>query len=138
MDESGSVCWYHPGMRCLTIIATLMALLMPVAAYAKRAAPPNVDPVIYEGVRYVAPNDDGRRAYVQAWDTKTDKMLWEVMVFRNSVNLSMEADVQWVFIKRMRIADGELIVIAEDDQAYTVDLKTRFVTKLKQVPPDKP
>jgi hypothetical protein len=25
----------------------------------------NVDPVIHEGIRFVAPNDDGRRGYIR-------------------------------------------------------------------------
>ena len=49
--------------------------LLPAAALAKRAAPLPVAPVVYEGVRYLAPNDDGRRAYIQAWDAQTRKQL---------------------------------------------------------------
>jgi hypothetical protein len=45
-----------------------MALLLPSSALAKRVAPAKVEPVIYQGFRYIAPNDDGRRAYIKAWD----------------------------------------------------------------------
>jgi hypothetical protein len=54
-------------------------------AYIKRTAPPKVEPVVYEGVRFTTPNDNGVRAYVQAWDGKTGRKLWEVRLFRNFI-----------------------------------------------------
>lgn len=101
---------------------------------ARQAA--KVEPVIYEGVRFTAPNDDGRRGYVQAWDTKTNKMLWEVTVYRNRINPLMEEDVQWVFIKKLSVVDGKLIVVDERDRAYSVDTKTHPVKRLKNPPKD--
>ncbi len=125
-------------MRYLIAISVLLAVLAPSLVHAKRAAPPNVHPVTYQGVRYIAPNDDGWRAYVQAWDTTTNKMLWEVTVFRTPKNLLLEEDAQHVYIKRMIIEDGELIVVAEEGRAYSIDLQTRAVKRLKQLPPERP
>jgi hypothetical protein len=42
-------------------VILLLTLLLPQLASAKRIPPLKIDPVIYEGIRYVAPNDDGRR-----------------------------------------------------------------------------
>ena len=50
-------------------------VLLPCLIYAKRA-PAKVEPVIYQGVRYVAPNDVGRRGYIEAWDVRNNKKLW--------------------------------------------------------------
>ena len=63
--------------RAMTRLAVifLLALLLPQLASAKRIAPVKVDPVIYEGVRYVAPNDDGRRGYIEAWNVGTNEKL---------------------------------------------------------------
>ena len=48
----------------MTRLAVILLLtLLPHLASAKRLSPVEVDPVIYEGIRYVAPNDDGRRGY---------------------------------------------------------------------------
>jgi hypothetical protein len=122
-------------MMCHVILTlALTAALMPAVAHAKRVAPPKVEPVVHEGVRYVAPNDDGQRAYVQAWDTNTTKMLWEVTVFRNRIIPDLEEDVQHVYIRQMSIRDGKLLVIAENNRAHSVDLKTRAVERLKQSP----
>jgi hypothetical protein len=122
--------------RCAVTLALLLLSACPHLAYAKRTAAPKVEPVVYERVRFTAPNDNGRRAYVQAWDAETGRKLWEVTVFRNFIRPWMEECVQWVFVRELRIVNGKLIVLAERDRLYSVDLKTRAVGKLKSVPPD--
>jgi hypothetical protein len=124
-------------MHRLITIAAMLIVFVPAMAHAKRTAPPKVEPVVYKGVRYVAPNDDGRRGYVQAWDGKTNQLRWEVTVFRNLINPLLEEDVQWVYIKKLSVLEGRLIVVDERDRAYSLDLKTRTVRKLKQAPPEK-
>ena len=118
-------------MSRFIVILALLVVIMPAAVYAKRGAPPKVAPIVYEDVRYIAPNDDGRRAYIQAWDTKTNKRLWELTVFKNHINPFMEEDVQHVYIKKMEIHEGKLILSAEDLHIYSLDLKTHEVKKLK-------
>jgi hypothetical protein len=115
--------------------AVLLSLLPPILAHAKRLPPPKVAPVVSNGVRYVVPNDNGRRAYVQASDTKTNRLLWEVTIFRNSINPLLEEDVQHVYIERIGIEHGKLIVVDEHARAYSVDLQTRAVTKLPKPNP---
>jgi hypothetical protein len=111
------------------LIFVAVALLLPSLALAKRVAPAKVDPVIYQGVRYIAPNDDGRRAYIEARDVQTDKKLWDLTIFTNRIDPTLEEDVQWVFIKALSIRDGTLIVTSERDKIYRVDLKTKAVTQ---------
>jgi len=85
--------------------------------------------VVHQGVRYIAPNDDGRRGYIEAWDIRTNKKLWDLTVFTNRIDPALEEDVQWVFIKALNIRDGTLIVTSERDKIYRVDLKTKTVTE---------
>jgi hypothetical protein len=59
-------------------VILLLTLLLPQLASAKRIAPVNVAPVIYEGIRYVAPNDDGHRGHIEGWNVGTNKKLWEL------------------------------------------------------------
>ena len=68
----------YPIMSRFVLILIPVALLLPSLALAKRLAPANVKPVVYQGVRYIAPNDDGRRAYIEARDVQTDKELWDL------------------------------------------------------------
>ena len=91
----------------------LLTLLQPQLASAKRVPPLKVDPVIYEGIRYVAPNDDGRRGYIEAWNVESNKKLWELTIFTNAIDLNLEEDVQWLFIKALNIKDGRLVATSE-------------------------
>ena len=111
------------------LIFVAVALLLPSLALAKRIAPAKVEPVIYQGVRYIAPNDDGRRAYIEARDVQTNKKLWDLTIFTNRIDPTLEEDVQWVFIKALNIRDGALLVTSERDKIYRVDLKTKAVTQ---------
>jgi len=111
------------------LIFVAVALLLPSLSLAKRVAPVKVEPVIHQGVRYIAPNDDGRRAYIEAWDVQTNKKLWDLTIFTNRIDPKLEEDVQWVFIKELNIRDGALVVTSERDKIYRVDLKTKAVTQ---------
>jgi hypothetical protein len=115
-------------MTRLTLVISAIALL-PSLAPAKRAAPPRVEPVIHDGIRYIAPNDDGRRGYIQAWDVQTNKKLWELTVFTNRIEPGLEEDVQWVFIKAMSVEDAVLLVTSERGNTYQIDLNARAVTQ---------
>jgi len=123
-------------MRQLVVILIFLAVLVPDLAYAKRGPKPKVDPVDYQGIRYIS-HTDKRHHCVRASDIQTGKTLWDVTVYSTFIIPLMEEDVQWVFIKRMFIDGDRLIVVAEDDRAYGLDLKTGAVKRLKQAPPQK-
>jgi hypothetical protein len=104
-------------------------VLLASLTSAKRAAPTKIEPVIHDGIRYVAPNDDGRRAYIEAWDVQTNKKLWDLTVFTNRIDPKLEEDIQWVFINGLSLHDGTLIVASERGNTYEIDLETKAITK---------
>jgi hypothetical protein len=112
----------------LTLLVCVMAFL-PCLADAKRLPPVTVAPVVYEGIRYVAPNDDGRRAYIEAWDVQTNRKLWDLTVFTNRIDPKLEEDIQWIFIRDLSLRDGTLIVKSERGTTYQVDLGKRAITE---------
>ena len=122
----------------MTRSTVILALLLSQFASAKRVAPEKVDPVVYEGVRYVVPNDDGRRAYIEAWDVGTNNKLWELTIFTNAINPNLEKDVQWVFITALNIHDGRLVVTSENGKTYLVNVNTRAITQSDSLPPQSP
>ena len=92
-----------------SVVILLSALLLPQFASAKRLAPGNVEPVVYGGIRYVAPNNDGRLGYVEAWNVGTNQKPWELTIRqRNGATTNLEEDVQRVFIKTLNIQNGKL------------------------------
>jgi hypothetical protein len=112
----------------LTSVLLVIAVL-PRLAPAKRVEPPKVEPVIHGAIRYVAPNDDGRRAYIEAWDVQTNKKLWDLTVFTNRIDPKLEEDVQWVFINELSVRDGTLLVTSERGNTYQVNLSTKAITQ---------
>jgi len=77
------------------------------------------------------PNDKGTVGDVVALDAATGRELWKKTVFRKCLCPCLEQDVQWVFIEEMRLDGERLLLVAEDDKVYSLDLKTRRVKKLK-------
>jgi hypothetical protein len=118
--------------RRFTRLVLLAALVLPMAAFAKRIPAPVIEPVVHEGVRYTVPNDRGTVGYVVAWDVATGKHLWKKTIFRKCICPFLEHDVQWVFIKQMRLDGERLIFVRERDKSYALCLKTRRVKNLKQ------
>src|SRR5882724_11592923 len=116
-------------LRIAFVPTLFLTVFLPGSISAKRIAPAAVEPVFHQGIRYVAPNDDGRRAYVEAWDVQTNKKLWDLTVFTNRIDPQLEEDVQWVFINHLSLHDGTLIVAAERGNTYEIDLKTKAITK---------
>ncbi len=111
------------------VLIVCAVVLLPCLASAKRAAPAKVEPVIYQGVQFVAPNDDGRRGYIEARDDRTNKKLWELTVLTNHIDPKLEEDIQWVFIEKLSARDGTLMVTSERGKTYQIDLKTKAVTQ---------
>src|SRR4030095_12516567 len=91
-----------------------LTVFLPGFSFAKRIAPAAVEPVIHEEIRYVAPNDDGRRAYVEAWDVRTNKKLWDLTVFTTPSG-------QRFFIKSLSLRDGTLGITSERGKTYQID-----------------
>jgi len=114
-----------PRFSVFIFALTLLACL----ASAKPIAPASIAPVIYKGVRYIAPNDDRRRAYIEAWDIQTNKKLWDLTVFTNRIDPKVKEDVQWFFINKLSVRDGTLIVKSEHGTTYKIDLKTKAITQ---------
>lgn len=112
------------------VLGVAALVLVPSLALSKRTAPATVTPVVHEGVRYVAPNDDGRRGYIEARDAHTNEKIWELTVFTNPIDPNLEEDVQWVFIESLSIQDDTLIVVSERKNTYGIDLKTKAITQL--------
>ena len=115
-------------VRVLVFIGLFM---VPAVVLAKRIPAPVVAPIVYQGVRYTVPNDKGTKAYVVASDAITGKELWKETIFRKCICPCVEHDVQWVFIKQMRLDGERLIFVSERGKSYSLDLETRKVKKLK-------
>jgi hypothetical protein len=48
-------------------------------------------------------------------------------VFTNAIDPNLEEDVQWIFIDKLSVRDGALMVTSEHGKTYQIDRVTREV-----------
>jgi hypothetical protein len=119
-------------MRMLLILlALVLTAVIAGEASAKRAGPKPVVPVVHDGVKYLAPNQNGREGRIEARSEKTGEKLWDVVVYTVKIDPNLEEDVQWVFIRGLSVRHNTLIVTNEKNERYFLDLKSRKVEKVK-------
>jgi hypothetical protein len=107
----------------------LSSFLAAMPTSAKRLAPEFVPPVVVNSIEYSAPHD--AMGFVVATDIATRKELWRKRIYSIRIDPALEEDVQWVFIKSLVMENGELIVISEDGNSFTLNPATQSVTKRK-------
>jgi len=118
-------------MRYVTTVAlgcVIAAGVFVDTAEAKRKAPKPVQPIVHNGIRYVAVHWGhrvGKRqngGHVQAWDVKTNTCLWTRQAYTTRYKPGLERDVQDVFITSMKVVDGKLVVTNERGKTFKMDL----------------
>jgi hypothetical protein len=102
-------------------------------AYAKRAAPKDVPPVTFEGIKYAAPSSglvNGKKqngVYIEATSLETGKLLWELRIYEVKYDPNLESDVQDVFITSLKIVNRNLEILNEAGDKFVVDLSRHKV-----------
>lgn len=102
------------------VILLILTLLPMSSIQAKRFAPAPVEPIHFEGIRY----EVSGMGVVLAWDEENNQELWKNTIYKVSYNPILETDVQDVWITKLEIANGVLLVTNEGSATYKVDLKT--------------
>jgi outer membrane protein assembly factor BamB len=110
----------------LAIISGLILLPFCSFVYAKKIsfgnASPKIAPLIYKGIKFIISNTikDNKVGYVQAWDLKTGKKVWEKKVYSVvKIPFFLEEDI---FIISLSIEDGRLVVVSSDGREYKIDI----------------
>lgn len=108
---------------------------MDLESSADRLPPPEVPPVMRDGVQYAQAEDghtvglDQVGGVLVATSTNDGKQLWTLSIYGNPLDPKQESDAQWLFFASMDFdPDGRLRIVNEADKTYLVDVKTRKVT----------
>lgn len=112
-------------------VGSLLTLALDAPAFARRAPPQPVAPVVYQGVRYEAPTfaQCGQNGgCVVAYDDAGGARLWLLRVYCTHYDTSKETDVQDIFITSLVVEGGQLVVTNEKGQHFSIDPSTRSVT----------
>lgn len=104
------------------------------APAGKRIAPPVVEPILVDGLRFEAIHWGRQRGldqnggYIAALDPASGAEVWTLRVYEIVYDADLESDVQDLFIERFESpGDGTLIVIDEDGGRYVVNVAARAV-----------
>jgi hypothetical protein len=114
------------------VLCLILTAMIAGEAWAKRAAPKPVTPVVHNGVKYVAPHENGREGKIEARNEKTGEKLWDVVIYTVKIDPNLEEDVQWAFITGLAVRDNTLLVTNEKSEHFTLNLKTKKVEKVKK------
>lgn len=109
---------------------------------ASRKAPPRVEPIVANGVRYEQvignpiPGLDSTGRYLAAYDAATGQVLWTLKVWDMPNIPELERDVQISFFKSMRLdaAGTSLLIDSENGRHFVVDLVARTVRQVDPAP----
>jgi len=118
--------------RAILVATLIAASAAPAWARPKKkhAATKAVE-VMHEGVRYKAAhrltaNGDKatNAAYVEAWDAKSQKKLWEVLLYENEAAESDNA-----LLTSMKVDGDKLVVRNRRKETFEVDLASHQVAQ---------
>jgi hypothetical protein len=102
-------------------IITVFIILFPISIFAKRLPPPDVPPIISNGIKYSA-NQCGMGC-VNSIELKTNKELWKDTLYKVVYSPNIERDIQDIFIKKMWLCGHFLYIKNEKGIQYQVRIK---------------
>jgi hypothetical protein len=113
----------------VSIILAVFAILSVSTVHAKRAAPAKAPSVSVGQIEYRAPRN--HMGCVEAWDSKSNEMIWRRQIYVVKYTVGLERDVQDVFITMLKLKGNTFIVTNEWKSEYELDLNTLQVKVLK-------
>ena len=121
-------------MTCKSfVIYIYLILLMLTGEFkisAKRMAPAKVLSVVFEDMRFDAPNlNNGKIIYLVAHSITDNTLLYQQEIYRSVIEPELEEDVQWDFAKSLTLIDHLILIVSEKGKKYYFDPKSRQVSK---------
>lgn len=126
-------------MSNLKTILFITLTLTGNALFAKRTAPVDIEPIIYQGIKYTVlhwSKDNGSNqngGYILATLQKSGKKVWGKQLYKTNYSSDLENDIQDVFISSMSLTHDHqyLLVTNENGQVYKVDLSSQKIIKIQ-------
>ena len=120
------------------IYATALMFILAANVMAKRGAPEEVPPIATDKAVFSVPHfPEGDRiqngGVVEARDPKTNKLLWQVQIYKTEHDVALEKDVQDVFIKSLTLDKVHNLLIMSDEKSrvFVLNLATKRVTQIE-------
>ncbi len=120
-------------IHTLALLALLAANVM-----AKRVPPNEVPPIVTDKSVFSVPHfPEGGPAQkggvVEAREPKTNKLLWQVQIYKTQYDEKLEKDVQDVFITSLTLDKVHNLLIMSDEKSriFVLNLATKKVTQIE-------
>ena len=120
------------------MFVVLFVIVVP-SALAKHVAPRTIEAVVHQGMRYVVPNDNGLRAYVEAWDIQTGRKVWSKTIFRHwyvPIPFGRTECMCYEYVTSMALQTNLSIFTSERGRDYTLDIRTQAIRQIKAKRPN--
>ena len=119
--------------RFLFICIFLFSLSL---CFAKRTPPPQVPSIIHNKYEYIADYKSGLlsgKGVIIIKNIDTSEIVKTITIYKNWYNPFLEKDVQWIFIKDMKMIDNNKIrIYNEREKGFEINLENFKVTKIKK------
>jgi hypothetical protein len=114
-------------MRRIILLLSIAIFAIHAPLHAKRAFIQYPDTIIIKNIEYKATYEYGnllQKAYIEAKNTETEKIIWKKEIYKIILNPTMEHDVQWVMITEVKEKNGKLLISNEKKEKFLLDLET--------------
>ncbi len=116
-----------------SILFLLLIIFSTGLVFAKRTPAPELTSICVEDKTYSIKYSN-RRVFkaelkIESEDGKTIKT---VPIYKKSLNPFLESDVQWVFIKEMKLEDHIIYFTNEKNEKFQFDIKTNKMKQIKK------
>ena len=114
-----------------SILFLLLVIFSTTLVFAYRTPAPELSPICVDGKIYSV-KYSGKRVFtaslkIESEDGETIRI---IPIYKKRLNPFMEADVQWVFIKEMKLIEDHIIYLTnEKNENFRFDVKTNRIKK---------
>lgn len=117
--------------KIIIYLIVLIVLCATTSVHARRELPKPVTPVTKDGIEYSAPLD--RMGFVVAKWINTNREIWskQIYVVKYEYKYGLEEDVQWCFIKSLKLEGNQLIITNEEGSMFSLDIDTLETKTIK-------
>ncbi len=118
--------------RFLFICIFLFSLSL---CFAKRTPPPQVPYIVQDKYEYIADYKSGLlsgKGVIIIKNIDTSEIVKTITIYKNRFNPFLEKDVQWIFIKEMKMIDNNTIrIYNEKEKLFELNLENYKVKEIK-------
>lgn len=136
----------NPNRLARSVLLCAVVLVLSSEAFSKRLDPPDLAPVVYNGLEYTAPAfpslrershkilfDGSIGGIIEVCDATTHKLKKRILVYKNYRFPLLEGDVQDIFISSMVLDSANKQLILEDEHGgtYHLDLQSHRLAGIR-------